>query len=111
MFFSEVSNKKDKLTLFTRGPADDFKTRLEDDLGGLFMPNLKTQTGEELAGWIFPLTEEKNIEQFLEEYETADICSETSYVNEDILEMLQEIFDRLEALEKQVFGKNVSNKE
>lgn len=109
MFFIEEADGNESFVLFCKEKSDTYQNYL-NELGGIYRPALKSQKGGDYEGWIFAGDKRAQVDAFIEEVYNAQ---ENQSVNEEedeqsmeeIYLLFQEIFERLDVLEKAVFKK------
>lgn len=84
----------------------DYEARL-GEMSGMYVKELKSKLEGLREGWIFGAHARAALEDFIEG-ETVDIKSNTSQdiTKEELYDLLMEAFDRIAALEKDVYNLN-----
>ncbi len=105
-FFTESSDEKTIVLFATHDDIDDFKAFLSN-MGGTFCRELETKKGNKYPAWIFDISKRQEIEAFVREHDDERSDSRSVSSIPDIEILFDEIFRRLEALEKDV--EDISN--
>lgn len=100
-FFTESSDDKTIILFSTHADVDPFKIFLSN-LGGTFFRELASKNGNKYPAWIFESSKRREVEKFVEEHNENDDDSKSISSMPDIELLFDEIFRRIENVEKDV---------